>query len=54
MPALAAAAPATPAASGCPETAVSQPFAPWRLRFAPRGDGDWTIDDVHVDPYRSR
>jgi len=25
-----------------------------RLRFAPSGDGDWTIDDVHVDPYRSR
>jgi len=24
-----------------------------RLRFTPR-DGDWTIDDVLVDPYRTR
>ncbi|MEA2192714.1 MAG: hypothetical protein QOI73_2835 [Solirubrobacteraceae bacterium] len=25
-----------------------------RLRFAPRGAGSWTIDDVLVDPYRTR
>lgn len=25
-----------------------------RLRFTPRGRGDWSIDDVLVDPYRSR
>ena len=25
-----------------------------RLRFTPHGRGAWTIDDVHVDPYRSR
>ncbi len=25
-----------------------------RLRFAPRGSGRWTIDDVLVDPYRTR
>ena len=25
-----------------------------RLRFAPRGMSSWTIDDVHVDPYRGR
>lgn len=25
-----------------------------RLRFAPHGQGAWSIDDVHVDPYRSR
>jgi len=25
-----------------------------RLRFAPRGAGAWTIDDVLVDPYRTR
>lgn len=25
-----------------------------RLRFAPRGPRAWTIDDVFVDPYRSR
>jgi hypothetical protein len=24
------------------------------LRFAPRGPGAWRIDDVYVDPYRSR
>ena len=22
------------------------------FRFAPYGDGDWTIDDVYVDPWR--
>lgn len=25
-----------------------------RLRFAARGKGSWTIDDVHVDPFRGR
>ncbi len=25
-----------------------------RLRFTPRGWGPWSIDDVHVDPFRSR
>ncbi len=25
-----------------------------RLRVAPRGSAAWTIDDVHVDPYRGR
>jgi hypothetical protein len=25
-----------------------------RLRFAPRGQGAWSIDDVHVDPFRTR
>jgi hypothetical protein len=25
-----------------------------RLRFTPRGWGAWTIDDVHIDPFRSR
>lgn len=25
-----------------------------RLRFTPRGSGDWTIDDVFVDPYRGK
>jgi hypothetical protein len=24
------------------------------LRFIPRGPGAWRIDDVYVDPYRSR